>query len=233
MIWDLIQRIFAGCVLFLLSPILLIFFIAVWLEDRHFPLYVPLRVGKDGILFRMLKLRTMFYKADRINIVATAENDSRITKIGKIARKYKIDEFFQLLNVLKGDILLIGPRPQLISEYKSFTNAEKHIVDVKPGISDFSSLFLSKMEILLSKHENPYTAYFTLCRPIKSRLALFYVKHRSVWVDIQLLFYNFTNFISHRWTMKHMANMIVKLGDCGVPYEVLFGEKEPYPMELP
>ena len=73
----------------------------------------------------------MFYGADKINIVATAENDKRITHIGKVARKYKIDEFFQLFNVLKGDIALIGPRPQLISEYESFTKNEKHIVDIK------------------------------------------------------------------------------------------------------
>ena len=233
MIWLLIQQIAAGGLLILLSPILIVFLLAVWLEDKHFPLYMPYRIGMKGSLFKMIKLRTMFYGADKINIVATAENDKRITRIGKIARKYKIDEFFQLFNVLKGDIALIGPRPQLISEYESFTKNEKHIVDVKPGISDFSSLFLSTMENFLAKHKDSYLAYHTFCRPIKSRLALFYITHRSVWVDIQLLFYNFTNFISHKWTIKHMANMIVKLGDCGVPYDVLCGEKEPYPMDLP
>lgn len=233
MIWDITQRFIACLLLFLLSPILFLFLVAVWLEDRKFPLYTPYRVGLNGSLFKMIKLRTMFYGADKINIVATAETDKRITFVGKISRRYKIDEIFQLFNVLKGDMALIGPRPQLISEYESFTKNEKHIVDVKPDISDFSSLFLSKMENFLAKYTDPYSAYRTFCRPIKSRLALFYVSHKCVWVDVQLLFYNFTNFISHKWTTKHMANMIIRLGHCGVPYEVLCGEKPPYPMDLP
>ena len=233
MIWPLIQRFLALLILIILSPFLILCAFCVWVYDRRSPWYVPFRVGKGGRLFKMIKLRTMLPDADKINIVATAANDKRITPIGKFLRKFKIDEFFQLLNVLKGDILLIGPRPQLVSEYNSFTDKEKHIVDVTPGMSDFSSLFLSKMENFLSKNKEPYDTYYKFCRPIKSRLALFYVKYKSIWVDVQLLFYNFTNFISHKWTIKHMANMIVKLGDCGIPYEILCGEKEPYPMDLP
>ncbi len=233
MIWKVFQRMLALIIFIILSPILLTVTILVWAYDVKNPFYMPYRVGRGGKLFRMIKLRSMIYKADAINIVATAANDKRITPIGKFIRTLKLDEFFQLINVIKGDILLIGPRPQLISEYKSFTENEKHIVDVSPGISDFASLFLSKMENFLAGHEDPYEAYFTQCRPIKSRLALFYVRHRSIWVDTQLLFYNFTNFINHKWTLRHMANMIVKLGDCGIPYEVLCGKQKIFPMPLP
>ena len=233
MIWNFFQRILALIIFTILSPILLAVTILVWVYDGRNPFYTPYRVGKNGKLFRMIKLRSMVYQADSINIVATAVNDKRITPIGKFIRALKLDEFFQLINVIKGDILLIGPRPQLISEYESFTENEKHIVDVNPGISDFASLFLSKMENFLANYEDPYDAYFTRCRPIKSRLALFYVKHRSILVDMQLLFYNFTNFIDHKWTLKHMANMIIKLGDCGIAYKVLCGEQEMYPMPLP
>lgn len=233
MIWFYIQRMFAVVIFVLLSPVLLTLIVFTWLYDRENPFYLPYRVGIKGKLFKMIKLRTMFVGADRVNIVATATNDSRLTFIGKLVRPLKLDEFFQLINVIKGDMFLIGPRPQLISEYKSFTEAEKHIVDVKPGMSDFASIFLSKMEILLSKYEDTYEAYFNLCRPIKSRLALFYVKHKSFVVDILLLFYTFTNFISHKWTIKHMAKTISKLGDCGVPCEVLSGKVNLYPMNLP
>ncbi len=233
MIWSFFQRILALIIFIILSPILLLITILVWVYDGKNPFYTPYRVGKNGKLFRMIKLRSMVYQADSINIVATAVNDKRITPIGKFVRTLKLDEFFQLINVIKGDILLIGPRPQLISEYESFTENEKHIVDVSPGISDFASLFLSKMENFLANYEDPYDAYFTRCRPIKSRLALFYVRHRSILVDMQLLFYNFTNFIDHKWTLKHMANMIIKLGDCGIAYKVLCGEQEMYLMPLP
>ena len=89
------------------------------------------------------------------------------------------------------------------------------------------------MENFLANYKDPYEAYYKYCRPIKSRLALFYIKHKSIWLDLQLLFYNFTNFISHKWTLNHMANLIIKLGGCGIPHKVLRGEHEIYPMPLP
>ena len=130
-------------------------------------------------------------------------------------------------------MLLIGPRSKSILEWRIFTSREKDIVGILPGISDFASLFMSQEGDLLDRYPEPCDAYLHICRPIKSRLALFYVKHRSVWVDCILLFFNVTNFISHRWTLQLMAKFIVKLGNCGVPYEVLNGEKDPYPMDLP
>ena len=163
----------------------------------------------------------------------TPNSDVRVTKIGHTLRVLKLDEFFQLVNVIKGDMLLIGPRPRAVVEYQDFTSRENDIVGILPGISDFDALFMSREGELLSRYTSPYDAYLHICRPIKSRLALFYVEHRSVWVDCVLLFFNATNFISHRWTLRHMAKFIVKLGDCGVPYEVLSGEKEPYLMDLP
>ena len=231
--WEFFQRIFALCILVILSPFLLLGVLLVFFNDRKNPFYTPLRVGKNGTLFSMIKLRTMVYQADQNGVIATAASDARITAVGRYLRPLKFDEFFQLINVIKGDMLLIGPRPQLISEYQSFTEKEKGIVRVKPGMSDFASLFLSKMEFFLSDYADPYQGYFHVCRPIKSRLALFYAEHRSVWIDIQLLFLNATNFLNHRWTLRYMAKQLAKMGDCGIPYEILSGEKPPVPMDLP
>ena len=232
MFWNFTQRILALFLLILLSPLLIFCIVIVFLEDRKNPIYISDRVGKDGKLFSMIKLRTMIVNSDAVNPY-TSFSDVRITKIGWIMRFLKLDEFFQLINVIKGDMLLIGPRPRAVVEYQDFTSRENDIISILPGISDFAVLFMSREGGLLSHYSNPYDAYLHICRPIKSRLALFYVEHRSVWVDCVLLFFNATNFISHRWTLRHMAKFIVKLGDCGVPYEVLSGEKEPYLMDLP
>ena len=180
----------------------------------------------------MIKLRTMVQNSDVV-VPYTSCSDVRITKAGRIMRSLKLDEFFQLINVIKGNMLLIGPRPRSVLEYQTFTSREKDIVSILPGMSDFAVLLMYQEGKLLSRYPKPYDTYLHICRPIKSRLALFYVKHRSVWVDCVLLFFNAINFISHRWTLHHMARFVVKLGDCGVPYEVLSGEKEPYPMDLP
>ena len=232
MFWNFTQRIFALFLLILSSPLLIFCIVIVFLEDRKNPIYISDRVGKDGKLFSMIKLRTMIVNSDAVNPY-TSCSDVRITKIGWIMRFLKLDEFFQLVNVVKGDMLLIGPRPRSVLEYQDFTSRENDIVSILPGMSDFAVLFMSREGELLSRYPDPYDTYLHICRPIKSRLALFYVEHRSVWVDCVLLFFNATNFISHRWTLRHMAKFIVKLGDCGVPYEVLSGEKEPYLMDLP
>ena len=232
MLWNFTQRILALFLLILLGPLFIFCIVVTFLQDRKNPFYVSCRVGKNGKLFSMIKLRTMVVNSDEVNPY-TSCSDVRITKIGWIMRFLKLDEFFQLINVIKGDMLLIGPRPRAVLEYQDFTSRENDIISILPGISDFAVLFMSREGELLSRYTSPYDTYLHICRPIKSRLALFYIEHRSVWVDCVLLFFNATNFISRRWTLRHMAKFIVKLGDCGVPYEILSGEKEPYPMDLP
>ena len=99
-----------------ISPVLLIFMYLVYRHDRHIPLYMASRVGKNGTVFKMVKLRSMISGSDRSEVDSTAINDSRITPIGKTIRKYKLDEFTQLWNVLLGDMSLVGPRPNVKSE---------------------------------------------------------------------------------------------------------------------
>lgn len=226
-LWDYTQRVLAAVLLLLLTPVLIIAFGIMWISDFKHPLFIHTRIGKDGKPFLMFKMRTMRVRSSHITVPS---NSPEITLVGRIFRRFKIDEFLQLINVIKGDMLLIGPRPVVFSEWKTYSAKEKQVMRLTPGISDFASIFLSRMGRFLAQHDNPEQAFHQICKPIRSRLSLFYLEHRSFTVDLKLLFFNATNFISHRWTLKHMARQIVKLGDCGIPYAVLSGEQEPIPL---
>jgi lipopolysaccharide/colanic/teichoic acid biosynthesis glycosyltransferase len=224
-----VQRLLALILLVILAPFLSLALLLVWLWDLKNPFFIHPRIGKGGRPFQMFKMRSMRQNSTRVT--AMPANAVGVTLVGKVFRRFKVDEFLQLINVVKGDMLLIGPRPVPIPEWEVYSEKEKSIAAVLPGISDFSSIFWSHLGCLLIHFENHEEAFHRICRPIKSRLALFYVQHRSLRVDLYLLFFNLTNFISHPWTLRHMARLIAKLGDCGVPYEVLSGEKEPYPLD--
>ena len=132
---------FCGLVIF--SPILIIFMFLVWKGDKKTPFYMAPRVGKDGTTFKMVKLRSMTVDADKSGVNSTGNNDMRITPIGHKIRSYKLDELTQLWNVLIGDMSLVGPRPNVISDTDLYTNIEKVLLVVRPGITDFASIVFS------------------------------------------------------------------------------------------
>lgn len=173
--------------LLLLSPLLIIVMFLIWKQDRHSPFYIAPRVGKDGKIFKMVKLRSMVTNADKAGVDSTAANDSRITAIGHFVRKYKLDEFTQLWNVLKGDMSLVGPRPNVKRETDLYTKVEKGLLRIKPGITDFSSIVFSDENDILKNSEDPDIDYNQLIRPWKSRLGLLYVDNVSLMLDIKLI----------------------------------------------
>jgi len=173
--------------LVVLSPLLIPVMILVWLQDFHSPFYVAPRVGKDGRLFNMVKLRSMIAGADRTGVDSTSADDSRITSVGRFIRKFKLDEFTQLWDVLKGDMSLVGPRPNVKRETDLYTDVEKGLLDVKPGITDFSSIVFSDENDILKDSKDPDIDYNQLIRPWKSRLGLLYVEHRSFLLDCVLV----------------------------------------------
>jgi len=126
--------------LLFLSPVLAVVTYLIWKQDHHSPFYVAPRVGKNGRLFNMVKLRSMIAGADKTGVDSTSADDSRITSIGHFIRRFKLDEFTQLWDVLKGDMSLVGPRPNVKRETDLYTDVEKGLLDVKPGITDFSSI---------------------------------------------------------------------------------------------
>jgi lipopolysaccharide/colanic/teichoic acid biosynthesis glycosyltransferase len=193
------------------SPILLFVSILVWSNDKKSPFYIPPRVGKKGTIFYMIKLRSMIVNAYKAGIDSTSNNDLRITSIGQKIRKYKLDELVQLWNVLKGDMSLVGPRPNVKAEVDLYTDVEKELLSVKPGITDFSSIVFSDEGKILEDKKDPDLAYHQLIRPWKSRLGLIYIKHQSILLDIEIIIYTLVALISKRtalnWVSKKLANL--------------------------
>ena len=192
------------------SPILLIVLILVWMGDKKSPFYIAPRVGKKGTIFYMVKLRSMVVNADKLGIDSTSNNDQRITPVGKIIRRYKLDELVQLWNVLKGDMSLVGPRPNVKTEVDLYTDVEKELLLVKPGITDLSSIVFSDEGKILENKEDPDLTYNQLIRPWKSRFGLIYIKHQSILLDVEIIIYTLVAFISKRtalnWVSKKLAN---------------------------
>ena len=199
--------------LVILSPVLLTFMYLVYRQDKHSPFYVAPRVGKNGVMFKMLKLRSMFVNADKSGVDSTSVDDIRITPIGHKIRRYKLDEFTQLWNVLIGDMSLVGPRPNVLSDTNLYTDIEKGLLTVRPGITDFSSIVFSDEGDILEGMKDPDLAYNQLIRPWKSRLGLSYIKNQSLFLDFQLILYTVIAIISKQ---RALAWVAVKLNNLNV-----------------
>ena len=197
--------------LFIASPILLIVSFLVWVQDFKMPFYIPYRVGKDQKQFKMIKLRSMIVNADASGVDSTGANDSRITSIGHLIRKFKLDELTQLWNVLRGDMSLVGPRPNVISETNLYTDVEKKLLDVRPGITDISSIVFSDEGDILSNHNDPDLAYNQLIRPWKSRLGIIYIDNQSFLLDLQLIFMTVVAIISKKKALSWISKKLVQL----------------------
>jgi lipopolysaccharide/colanic/teichoic acid biosynthesis glycosyltransferase len=193
------------------APILLLVSILVWSYDKKSPFYIAPRVGKKGVIFNMVKLRSMTVGANKAGVNSTSNNDLRITPIGRKIRKYKLDEFTQLWNVLLGDMSLVGPRPNVKTEVDLYTDVEKELLSVKPGITDFSSIVFSDEGKILEDKKNPDLAYNQLIRPWKSRLGLIYIKHQSILLDVEIIINTLFALISKRrvlnWVSKKLENL--------------------------
>ena len=192
------------------SPILIFFLISVWRFDKKSPLYISPRIGKNSKIFNLIKIRTMMVDADKKGISSTSDNDSRIIPIGQKIRKYKIDELTQLFNVLIGNMSLVGPRPNVKSEVDLYTETEKNLLSVKPGITDFSSIVFSDEGKILENKENPDLSYNQLIRPWKSRLGLIYIKNQSILLDLELMIFTLFALISKPIALKWVVKKLEK-----------------------
>jgi lipopolysaccharide/colanic/teichoic acid biosynthesis glycosyltransferase len=196
MIKRLFDIVFSLFGLIILSWLLLIVAMFIKKEDGGPVFYRGLRVGRFGRTFRMLKFRTMVINADQIGGPSTADDDPRITRIGRFMRKHKLDEMPQLINVLIGEMSFVGPRPEVPFYVNMFTEKEKNILNVKPGITDWASLWDSDEGAILSGSSDPEKTYMEKIRPEKIRLQLKYVKEHSFWIDIKIFFQTILKIIS-------------------------------------
>ena len=174
--------------LVVLSPVLC--FIALWIRhlDRGPVFYRGERVGINGKPFRIYKFRTMVVDAEKLGVFSTSNDDERVTGIGRFLRRYKLDELPQLINVLKGEMSFVGPRPEVRKFTDLYTNDEKVILTVRPGITDWASLWNSDEGAILKGSADPDKDYLEKIRPEKIRLQLKYVRERSFWIDLKIIF---------------------------------------------
>jgi lipopolysaccharide/colanic/teichoic acid biosynthesis glycosyltransferase len=188
--------------LIILSPVLLLVSLLIKLEDGGPVFYRGIRVGKDGKPFRIFKFRTMVPDAEKMGVYSTADDDPRITRIGRILRKYKIDELPQLINVLKGEMSFVGPRPEVPAYVEKFTEEERKILSVRPGITDWASLWDVDEGAILAGSPDPDKAYEELIRPTKIHLQLKYVREHSFLTDIKIIILTLLSIILRRQLWK-------------------------------
>jgi len=173
--------------LVILSPLLLAIAWRIYREDGGPVFYRGERAGLHGKPFRIFKFRTMVVNAEKIGGPSTPDDDPRITRIGRKLRKCKLDELPQLFNVFLGDMSLVGPRPEVKRYTDLFTQAEQAILSVRPGITDWASIWNPAEGSILAGAADPEAAYLELIRPTKVRLQLKYVQEQSWATDLQIL----------------------------------------------
>ena len=170
-----------------LSPIFIIVSIAIKLDSRGKILFLQKRVGRYGKEFNIYKFRTMVSNAEKLGKQITVGNDNRITKVGAFLRKYKIDELPQLFNVLKGDMSLVGPRPEVPKYVKLYSDEQKKVLNVRPGITDMASLRYKDENEILGKVDNPEEYYINVIMRDKLKLNLEYIEKSNIFFDLYLI----------------------------------------------
>lgn len=198
--------------LVIMSPLHLIFMVLIWSQDFKSPFYLGKRVGKGNKPFRMVKYRSMVVQAPKAGVFSTSADDVRITPIGHVVRRYKIDELGQFFNVLVGQMSLVGPRPQVPEEVDHYTSEEMRINTVRPGITDFASIVFSDEGDILKGSEDPDLKYNQVIRPWKSRMALFYIDKQCLSLDIALLIATATAIISKEKALGIVVGLLKKYG---------------------
>lgn len=208
----LIDLIFSFFGIVFLSPVFIATILIIFLNDFKNPFYTPLRMGLNMKSFRMIKLRTMIVNADKSGVSSTSSDDQRITTIGKFIRKFKLDELSQLFNVFIGNMSLVGPRPQIIDHVlNEYSEMEKQLLDVKPGITDFSSIVFSDEGDILKSSTDPDKDYNTIIRPWKSKLGILYIKNQSILIDFYLILLTIVAIANKRMALNFVNKLLLNL----------------------
>ena len=203
--------IFSFIGIIILFPIISFACLAIYFQDKKSPLYIAKRVGKNNIIFNMVKLRSMIFDAEKSKVDSTSINDPRITRIGKFIRKFKLDELSQIYNVFIGEMSFVGPRPNVKRETDLYTNLEKKLLKVKPGITDFASIIFSDEAEILRNRKDPDIVYNQLIRPWKSRLGLFYIQKQSIFLDVIIISITLLSIVSRKTSLILIYRIMQKL----------------------
>lgn len=192
-VFDIVASFFG---LVCISPFLIIISVIVGISSKGGIFYFQERIGLNGIPFRLFKFRTMFTDADKKGLLTVGGRDPRITPIGYYLRKYKLDELPQLLNVLIGDMSIVGPRPEVKKYVDMYTEEQRRVLFVKPGITDYASLNYFDENELLAKSQNPEQTYINEIMPAKLRLNAQYIMDVGLVTDVKIIFKTLKRIVS-------------------------------------
>lgn len=174
--------------LVILSPLFVIIWLIIILTSKGGGFYKQIRVGKDGEDFPLYKFRSMRKDADKGSLITVGGRDPRITRIGYFIRRFKIDELPQLFNVLKGDMSLVGPRPEVRKYVDLYTDEQKKVLSIRPGITDYASIEYVDENEILGKSDNPDEVYVSQIMPDKIKLNMKYIENKSVKEYFKIIF---------------------------------------------
>ena len=177
----------SGCALLVIWPVLLLIALAIKIDDPGPVFYRQVRVGKDGKEFRIFKFRTMVVDADKKGLQITVGRDNRITRVGRLLRKTKLDELAQLINVFVGEMSFVGPRPEVPRYVNLYTPYQRQVLLVRPGITDYASIAYRNENDLLEGAEDPERMYIETIMPDKIELNMKYLREISPIADIRLI----------------------------------------------
>ena len=183
----LMDIVISGCALAVIWPVLLLVALAIKIDDPGPVFYRQVRVGRGGKTFRIFKFRTMVVDADKKGLAITVGRDNRITRVGAILRKTKLDELAQLINVFVGEMSFVGPRPEVQKYVDMYTPYQRQVLLVRPGITDYASIAYRNENDMLAGAEDPERMYIDVIMPDKIELNMKYLREISPVADIRLI----------------------------------------------
>ncbi len=195
MIKRLFDIIFSLSGILTLSPLFIIIALLIVFDSKGSVFYLQKRVGKDNKDFYLIKFRTMKTHSDKNGLLTIGNKDSRITRSGYFLRKFKLDEFPQLFNVLFGNMSIVGPRPEVRKYVNMYNDEQKRVLKVKPGITDYASIEYINENEILQKATDPENTYIHQVMPHKLSLNLKYIKKTGVLTDLRIIFYTIKKII--------------------------------------
>ena len=192
----LFDILFSALGLIILSPVFVVLYLLIRIESKGGAFYIQERIGKDGQPFGLYKFRTMHIGSDSEGLLTIGDHDNRITHIGYFLRKTKIDELPQLLNVVKGDMSLVGPRPEVRKYVDMYTDEQRKVLSVRPGITDYAAIEYANENELLSKTDNPDRLYIEEIMPNKLKLNMKYLEHYTITEYFKIIFLTFKRLLA-------------------------------------
>ncbi|HKR04243.1 MAG TPA: sugar transferase [Bacteroidia bacterium] len=188
MVKRVFDLIFSSLLIILLSPLFLIISLMIVIDSKGGIVFRQKRVGKNNHDFDIYKFRTMHTGSDKKGLLTVGMKDERVTRTGYFLRKYKLDELPQLFNVLIGNMSFAGPRPEVRRYVEMYNSEQLHVLDVKPGITDYASIDFANENELLAKSANPEDTYTSIIMPAKLKLNLKYIREQSFLTDMKIIF---------------------------------------------